>query len=61
MLPKSCEQISQEGIVVERPLADCGLSKVLLVGEKPCHHLRRPNPHPPERSPNSRQRWRMII
>ena len=31
MLPKSCEVISQDNIVVDRPLADCGDSKVLKV------------------------------
>ena len=31
MLPKSCEVISQDNIVVDRPLADCGNSKVLQV------------------------------
>jgi len=30
-LPKSCEVIPPERIIVDRPLADCGISKVLLV------------------------------
>ena len=31
MLPKTCEVLNQENIIVDRPLADCGGSKVLLV------------------------------
>lgn len=31
MLPKTCEVITQENIIVEREVADCGSSKVLLV------------------------------
>jgi len=31
LLPKTCEVIAQERILVDRPLAECGTSKVLLI------------------------------
>jgi len=31
LLPKTCEVISQDRVLVDRPLAECGTSKVLLV------------------------------